>query len=266
MRVMQQMVPGAENFLEFDQNVDSATASWLAQTYATKPAGHDSSSPSHVELTKLPLSTKLVNSIVSIDRLNSWEFDVLEYSNDELLEIVLDIFNVFDVMGTFRIPHETFVSFTRELGKLYIAENSYHNFKHGCDVFHAVYRLMLSSNVHKACSTLEIFSILVAAIGHDVGHPGVNNVFLIKTKHKFALKHNDKSPLENMHCTVLYGILGKSESNIFSGLTDSQWRESRNIIITAILGTDMAHHGEAIKNVKVLSQHLYMISEYTMAV
>jgi len=62
----------------------------------------------------------------------------------------------------------------------------------------------MDSKVHLVFSQLEIFSILTAALGHDVGHPGVNNVYLVKAKHSFALQHNDRSPLENMHCAVMY--------------------------------------------------------------
>ena len=83
-------------------------------------------------------------------------------------------------------------------------------------------------------SNLEVFSVLVAALSHDVGHPGVNNIFLIKAKAELALRHNDQSPLENMHCSLLYEILGKKESNIFAGFTEAQWRESRKIILTTI--------------------------------
>jgi hypothetical protein len=85
-------------------------------------------------------------------------------------------------------------------------------------------------------SNLEIFAVLVAALGHDVGHPGVNNIFLVKAKDDLALRHNDKSPLENMHCSLLYEILSKPNSNIFAGLSESQWRESRKVILTTILG------------------------------
>ena len=33
---------------------------------------------------------------------------------------------------------------------------------------------------------------------------GVNNVFLVKSKSILAIQHNDRSPLENMHCAILY--------------------------------------------------------------
>jgi hypothetical protein len=95
---------------------------------------------------------------------------------------------------------------------------------------------------------LELFAIYVGALGHDVGHPGVNNPFLVNTKHPLALLHNDKSPLENMHCSLLYEIIGKAENNIMVNLSDQQWREARKVILTIILGTDMSHHFEQIKH------------------
>ena len=39
---------------------------------------------------------------------------------------------------------------------------------------------------------------------HDVGQPGVNNVFYVKTRHPVAIRYNDKSVLENMHLAITY--------------------------------------------------------------
>ena len=38
----------------------------------------------------------------------------------------------------------------------------------------------------------------MAALGHDIGHPGVNNGFLSEVGHELAMQYNDRSPLENM--------------------------------------------------------------------
>jgi hypothetical protein len=116
---------------------------------------------------------------------------------------------------------------------------------------HTVYRLVTLTDMQVLLSPLEVFSLFVAALGHDIGHPGVNNVFLVKSRDKLAIIHNDRSPLENMHCALLYEIMVENDANIFATLSDEQWREARKIVITTILGTDMAHHFEQISKVQV---------------
>lgn len=50
-------------------------------------------------------------------------------------------------------------------------------------------------------------AFLLSAISHDLGHPGVNNPFLINTLDKLAIRYNDKSILENMHVAKAYQII-----------------------------------------------------------
>ena len=78
-------------------------------------------------------------------------------------------------------------------------DNPYHNYKHGCDVCHTVYRLVRVSGLEAVCSGVEFFSLLVAAVAHDVGHLGVNNAFLVKSWHALAVRYEDQSPLEKLH-------------------------------------------------------------------
>ena len=67
--------------------------------------------------------------------------------------------------------------------------------------------LLQESNTAEWMSPIERLASLLASFGHDVGHPGVNNNYLIATKHSLAIVHNDLSPLENMHCATLYDVL-----------------------------------------------------------
>jgi len=204
------------------------------------------------------------STVVSTELLNSWDFNVLEYSKDELLDIAHVLFGVFDIFDMFKVEEKVFSNFMANISDRYIDHNTYHNFKHGCDVLHACYLLSTRSKLHRTCSQLEMFSVLTAAIAHDVGHLGVNNVYLVKARHRLALRHNDKSPLENMHCAVLYEILAEQDANIFSSLTESEWRESRKIILTCILGTDMSHHFEQISKVNLfLEVHGTEIQPFT---
>lgn len=87
-----------------------------------------------------------------------------------------------------------------------------------------------------------------------MGHPGVNNAYLVSVKHELAFLHNDKSPLENMHCTVLYEVLRKPEANVFHKLTSEQWRDARKVMLCAILGTDMVNHFDQISKLQVFAE------------
>lgn len=42
-------------------------------------------------------------------------------------------------------------------------------------------------------SDLDLFSAVIAAVVHDVDHPGLNNNFLIRTEDQKALVYNDQS-------------------------------------------------------------------------
>merc|ERR1712100_855567 len=101
-------------------------------------------------------------------------------------------------------------------------------------------------------SGLDRFALVVSAVCHDVGHPGMNNPFLVETGHELALRYNDKSPLENMHCAKLFEIVQTTRAAIFSELAKSQYQEMRKICIEAILHTDMVHHFAMVKEVQML--------------
>jgi hypothetical protein len=55
-----------------------------------------------------------------------------------------------------------------------------------------------------------------------------------------------------MHCCTLYEVLSAPQTNILCGLSTSQWRDSRKIILNLILGTDMVHHFEQIQKAQVI--------------
>lgn len=59
----------------------------------------------------------------------------------------------------------------------YLASNPYHNSLHGADVLQASYWLIFSSGKMKTMhnlSSVEVLSALIAAIIHDLGHPGID--------------------------------------------------------------------------------------------
>lgn len=92
----------------------------------------------------------------------------------------------------------------------------YHNFAHGVSVMQYFYKFidMLGKDTLRF-SDDHIFCCLIACLGHDLGHMGVNNMFHINNSTKLACKTNYKSALENFHAASLLKIISKEEFNIF---------------------------------------------------
>ena len=81
-------------------------------------------------------------------------------------------------------------------------------------------------------------------MGHDLGHPGLNNNYLINASSDLAINYNDASCLENFHTSYLFKILRQEENNIIEKLSVQNYKTLRKRIISQILATDMVRHGE----------------------
>lgn len=104
---------------------------------------------------------------------------------------------------------------------------------------------------------LQSLGLLIAALGHDVGHPGVTNAFLIKHASPTSQLYSERSVLELYHSTV---FINKVLSINFPGLltidTDPTSKLTlKKLIIGSILATDMAEHFEYIHKLKEFKMH-----------
>lgn len=48
--------------------------------------------------------------------------------------------------------------------------------------------------VQQHLSPVDVLALMVASIAHDVGHRGLSNGFLVKTRDVLAMTYNDASP------------------------------------------------------------------------
>jgi len=132
--------------------------------------------------------------------------------------------------------------------------NPYHNFAHALDVEHALAMSFQLVDAGSFFTEAQQFWLSIAAIGHDLGHVGLSNTFLIETEHELAVMYNDKSCLENMHCSKLFHILGNEDANVFAHVDKVEYKEMRRGIIQAILHTDTVKHNEMVKELALLYQ------------
>lgn len=132
----------------------------------------------------------------------------------------------------------------------------YHNFRHVVDVLQATFNFLVhigclspypsedgtteppppKSPIASLLTPFEALTLLITAIGHDVGHPGVNNGFLITLNAPLAQLYNDRSVLEAFHCAAYSQILRRYWPATFE---DSKMRQ---LMTSSILATDMGLH------------------------
>ncbi len=147
----------------------------------------------------------------------------------------------------------------------------YHNFRHVVDVLQAVFTFLVElgtlppypagqtqdpdTRAPSAIATLltpfDALTLLISAIGHDVGHPGVNNAFLVSLNAPLAQLYNDKSVLEAFHCAAYSQILRRYWKAAFE---DSGMRK---LLINSILATDMGVHFKYMSDLGNLQQKLH---------
>lgn len=155
----------------------------------------------------------------------------------------------------FKIPQDCLVKFLRTVEKEYVADNPYHNNIHAADVVQSLHSMLQGMGAKTlAVAEIELFSLLLAAVVHDMGHPGKNNSFQVNSHSDLAIQYNDQSVLENMHASLAFRLLlgahRDATMNIFAGMSNEQVMACRKMIIEAVLSTDMTHHFSSVNKIK----------------
>ena len=192
----------------------------------------------------------------------------------ELLDIHFNIFNYYPelknknsfINGTFflieqfdqlKIIKENILkNFLNILYEKYSSSTAiYHTERHALDVLQTVYIYTFKTNVINMIKLnyLDILSLGLASIAHDLSHPGYSNDYLIRSSNNLAINYNDIHVLENFHISEMFHILQNNQdkdTNIFSNLQIEDYRFVRKRIIDLILATDMQNHAKICSHMK----------------
>lgn len=120
-------------------------------------------------------------------------------------------------------------------------DNPYHNAIHAADVVQTLHALIQMAD--EPFEGEELFSILVAAVVHDVKHPGRNNAFQVHVLSDLALAHNDAAVLENEHSSHAFKLMVRGapdrddDLNFLRHLATAKFAEIRTRIVEAVLHT-----------------------------
>ncbi|KAL8897224.1 MAG: hypothetical protein Q9207_007320, partial [Kuettlingeria erythrocarpa] len=192
----------------------------------------------------------------------SWDFSAHDFSEHQLVHaafLILQHVLSMPELESWRIP-AAYNSFVH-----------YHNFRHVIDVMQAIFYFLLcigtlppyphrsaspstsleaKSPIGKLLRPFDALTLLISAIGHDVGHPGVNNAFLVALNAPLAQLYNDKSVLESFHCAAYSQILRRYWKPAFADAA------LRGLMINSILATDMGLHFKYMAQLGNLQERL----------
>jgi len=197
-------------------------------------------------------------SQLTIEELSTPNFNALDHPKEAKIDIASFVVVYHDGCADFvreSVPDNVLINFMTAMEGKYPGENPFHNYSHGLDVLYSVSRALKLCGMDKILQDTSQFWLLIACIGHDLNHLGVNNQYLVEIEHEVAVKYNDRSPLENMHCATLFQLASSSKDcNVFANIEKDLYKEMRKGIIAAILHTDMMKHNDMIKELGLLYQ------------
>ncbi|KAF9010209.1 hypothetical protein BDQ17DRAFT_1273998 [Cyathus striatus] len=210
-----------------------------------------------------PLDPAARNHLISL--LDSWSFQPSNLHDNDVAATLLifeAIFRIDGMQAAVGVSLAQLAPFIHHLRRLY-RDNKYHNFHHALDVLQAIHSYLQAAGVVPPLTILnyasgpwssslrfdapgmlitsltlrDIFALYIAAIGHDVGHPGVTNAFMKNASSRLSLVFEGKSALEQMHCQFL--LLLMRTHGLGHLLDDYAFRK---LLWSTIMATDMSAH------------------------
>ena len=215
----------------------------------------------------VPLVTFINEHINDVKDITSFDFNIFELKKKIGYDNILPIMG-FAILKTLGLADNKIISikklkpFLKSVSNSYLKTTLYHNSLHGTTLYHnslhgadvtqSLMVFFLNSNSEEICETtvLDLLGMIISAMGHDLGHPGLNNGFHINASTELGITYNDKSCLENFHSAYLFRILRKEENNILEKFSVQNYKTIRKRMISQILATDMANHGENISLIR----------------
>jgi hypothetical protein len=180
--------------------------------------------------------------------MESWSFDIHSFHETTqgrpLYYLLLAAFQKYRFCDTLNVKSSKLQEFAAHVEASYCFDpsspNVYHNAKHGADVLQTTLHLLTQERVSNALTSLDTFSLVIAAVMHDYRHKGVNNVFLVETRDPLALMHNDQSVLERHHAAEAFLLMKDDKYNIMSEFNKEDFKCVREAIVQVILATDLS--------------------------
>jgi hypothetical protein len=164
------------------------------------------------------------------------------------MHLALEIFVELDLPSQLSVPMERVQKFIIAV-KGRMEPNPYHGWHHVFDVTQTVLVFARHSGLLDRMSAMEKFGLIVAALCHDLEHPGVNNLELIEKRPVYKEMRGGVS-LEKHHSLRAFEVMVDTDIDLLSGFNTSTYYSFRDMVMNVILSTDMTRHGEFFERAK----------------
>ncbi|KAI8052551.1 hypothetical protein BDF22DRAFT_620884, partial [Syncephalis plumigaleata] len=171
-----------------------------------------------------------------------------QWSVSELYGVMIGMFRRLGIFpDTMPVAEGALIAFLDDVCAGYL-HNPYHSFAHGADVASVVYDFLHMPHAMTWLTPLDRVSMMISALCHDIGHPGLNNVYQVNANTQLAQRYNQESVLEHYSCDITAELLRKHDllpDYIYKRINDT------------ILYTDMKFHFELLDQLHHLVDELH---------
>lgn len=115
---------------------------------------------------------------------------------------------------------------------------AFHNIMHARDVLGKVVILLLA-NTSPPLSRMQKCALIIGAVVHDLGHVGLTNIELIRSKHPLAVKH-PVSPMESHHYERFLDLFHTPGLDFMRAYSVSQQEQFAELVKQIVLSTDIS--------------------------
>ncbi|KAJ1977328.1 hypothetical protein H4R35_002345 [Dimargaris xerosporica] len=199
-------------------------------------------------------------------------FDAWQHSHAELYGITLAMFDHLGVMSTLNVSDSQVLDFIVDVSHGYQLV-PYHSFYHSADVTAKLFYVLNDLDGQLFLDRLSVAALLVAGLCHDIGHPGLNNLYQKHAQTDLARQYGQDSILEKYSCDETKRLLAKHDLLAHLPHTDASelspaYGSQEQVVASInemILMTDMSAHYTVEKQcqqlVRVVNQSLITTSE-----
>ncbi|XP_021356734.1 high affinity cAMP-specific 3',5'-cyclic phosphodiesterase 7A-like isoform X1 [Mizuhopecten yessoensis] len=178
---------------------------------------------------------------------NMFHLDIITCGRP-LFHVAFHLFQHYNLIETFSLDPMKLLRTFSLIEEGYHDNNPYHNAVHAADVTQAIHCYLQEKQLQNTIPPFEIMTCLLAAMTHDLDHPGVNQAFLIATANHLAALYENTSVLENHHWRSAIGVL--HETGLLSHFSSMEWERLESQIKSLILATDITRQQEFLTRFK----------------